>query len=420
MCITNPACCTVFGTITDRTMRVSYTNIWYYCLWLKDFRLHFPRATSFAAHAYKRLTGHLVTTLISRNRGDLLLLEQWEDSPSYHTKMSAEPVRVLVTGAAGQIAYSLLFGIAKGDVFGKDQPITLILLDITPMLPVLDGVVMELQDCALPLLREVIPTDKEEVAFKDLDAAILVGSMPRREGMERKDLLKANVAIFKSQGAALEKYAKKTVKVLVVGNPANTNCLIAAKSAPSIPKENFSCLTRLDHNRARSQVAMRCGVPATQVKNVIIWGNHSSTQYPDVHHCKVNMAGSDLACFDAVKDDDWLKGAFISTVQQRGAAVIAARKLSSAMSAAKAICDHMRDIWSGTPQGEFVSMGVYSSSNSYGVAEDLIYSFPVHIKDKQWKIVDGLAINDFSRGKMDATAAELVEERDTAVTFLSA
>uniref|UniRef100_A0A8C7ND54 Malate dehydrogenase n=1 Tax=Oncorhynchus mykiss TaxID=8022 RepID=A0A8C7ND54_ONCMY len=333
---------------------------------------------------------------------------------------SAEPVRVLVTGAAGQIAYSLLFGIAKGDVFGKDQPITLILLDITPMLPVLDGVVMELQDCALPLLREVIPTDKEEVAFKDLDAAILVGSMPRREGMERKDLLKANVAIFKSQGAALEKYAKKTVKVLVVGNPANTNCLIAAKSAPSIPKENFSCLTRLDHNRARSQVAMRCGVPATQVKNVIIWGNHSSTQYPDVHHCKVNMAGSDLACFDAVKDDDWLKGAFISTVQQRGAAVIAARKLSSAMSAAKAICDHMRDIWSGTPQGEFVSMGVYSSSNSYGVAEDLIYSFPVHIKDKQWKIVDGLAINDFSRGKMDATAAELVEERDTAVTFLSA
>uniref|UniRef100_A0A8K9VEJ1 Malate dehydrogenase n=1 Tax=Oncorhynchus mykiss TaxID=8022 RepID=A0A8K9VEJ1_ONCMY len=335
--------------------------------------------------------------------------------------MSAEPVRVLVTGAAGQIAYSLLFGIAKGDVFGKDQPITLILLDITPMLPVLDGVVMELQDCALPLLREVIPTDKEEVAFKDLDAAILVGSMPRREGMERKDLLKANVAIFKSQGAALEKYAKKTVKVLVVGNPANTNCLIAAKSAPSIPKENFSCLTRLDHNRARSQVAMRCGVPATQVKNVIIWGNHSSTQYPDVHHCKVIYHLSQ--CYEVLvftTDDDWLKGAFISTVQQRGAAVIAARKLSSAMSAAKAICDHMRDIWSGTPEGEFVSMGVYSSSNSYGVAEDLIYSFPVHIKDKQWKIVDGLAINDFSRGKMDATAAELVEERDTAVTFLSA
>uniref|UniRef100_A0A8C6UGD4 Malate dehydrogenase n=1 Tax=Neogobius melanostomus TaxID=47308 RepID=A0A8C6UGD4_9GOBI len=310
------------------------------------------------------------------------------------------------------------FYIAKGDVFGKEQPIILVLLDITPMMPVLEGVVMELQDCALPLLREIIATDKEEVAFMDLDAAILVGSMPRREGMERKDLLKANVAIFKSQGAALDKYAKKTVKVLVVGNPANTNCLIAAKSAPSIPKQNFSCLTRLDHNRARSQVAIRCGVPATQVKNVIIWGNHSSTQYPDVHHCVVNMSGCEQPCFDAVKDDAWLKGDFISTVQQRGAAVIKARKLSSAMSAAKAICDHMRDLWSGTPQGEFTSMGVYSSGNSYGVLEDLIYSFPVQIKDKTWTIVDGLAINDFSRAKMDATAQELKEERDTAVEFL--
>ncbi|KAF0027977.1 hypothetical protein F2P81_020718 [Scophthalmus maximus] len=289
----------------------------------------------------------------------------------------SEPIRVLVTGAAGQIAYSLLFSIAKGDVFGKDQPIALLLLDITPMLPVLDGVVMELQDCALPLLREIIATDKEDVAFKDLDAAILVGSMPRREGMERKDLLKANVAIFKSQGAALEKYAKKTVKL-----------------------------------------AMRCGIPATHVKNVIIWGNHSSTQYPDVHHCLVNMSGGELACFDAVKDDAWLKGDFIATVQQRGNAVIKARKLSSAMSAAKAICDHMREIWSGTPEGEFTSMGVYSSGNSYGVADDLIYSFPVQIKDKTWKIVDGLAINDFSRLKMDATAAELMEERDAAVSIL--
>ncbi|XP_070771653.1 malate dehydrogenase 1Ab, NAD (soluble) [Enoplosus armatus] len=330
----------------------------------------------------------------------------------------AEPIRVLVTGAAGQIAYSLLFSIAKGDVFGKDQPVILLLLDITPMLPVLEGVVMELQDCALPLLKDIVPTDKEEVAFKDLDAAILVGSMPRKEGMERKDLLKANVAIFKSQGSALEKYAKKTVKVLVVGNPANTNCLIAAKSAPSIPKENFSCLTRLDHNRARSQVAMRCGVPATHVRNVIIWGNHSSTQYPDVHHCLVNMSGSELACFDAVKDDAWLKGDFISTVQQRGAAVIKARKLSSAMSAAKAICDHMRDIWTGTAEGEFISMGVYSSGNTYGVPGDLIYSFPVQIKDKTWKMVEGLAINTFSQAKMDATAAELMDERDTAVAFL--
>ncbi|XP_070833554.1 malate dehydrogenase 1Ab, NAD (soluble) [Chaetodon trifascialis] len=331
----------------------------------------------------------------------------------------SEPIRVLVTGAAGQIAYSLLFSIAKGDVFGKDQPLILLLLDIAPALPVLEGVVMELQDCALPLLREIVPTDKEEVAFKDLDAAILVGSMPRKEGMERRDLLKANVEIFRSQGAALEKYAKKTVKVLVVGNPANTNCLIAAKSAPSIPKENFSCLTRLDHNRARSQLAMRCGVPATHVRNVIIWGNHSSTQYPDVHHCLVNMSGSELACFDAVNDDAWLKGDFITTVQQRGAAVIKARKLSSAMSAAKAICDHMRDIWSGTPEGDFISMGVYSNGNSYGVPEDLIYSFPVQIKDKTWKIVEGLAINSFSKAKMEATAAELIEERDMAVASVA-
>ncbi|XP_005922496.1 malate dehydrogenase 1Ab, NAD (soluble) [Haplochromis burtoni] len=359
----------------------------------------------------------------SLNTSDLWLERQVGETEKREGRLAclgsmAEPIRVLVTGAAGQIAYSLLFSIAKGDVFGQDQPIILLLLDITPMLPVLEGVVMELQDCALPLLKEIIPTDKEEVAFKDLDAAILVGSMPRKEGMERKDLLKANVAIFKNQGAALDKYAKKTVKVLVVGNPANTNCLVAAKSAPSIPKENFSCLTRLDHNRARSQVAMRCGIPATQVKNVIIWGNHSSTQYPDVHHCKVNMSGSELTCFDAIKDDDWLKGDFITTVQQRGAAVIKARKLSSAMSAAKAICDHMRDIWSGTHEGEFTSMGVYSTGNSYGVPEDLIYSFPVQIQNKTWKIVDSLAINDFSKSKMDATAAELVEERDTAVAFL--
>ncbi|KAM6128123.1 malate dehydrogenase, cytoplasmic [Pterocles gutturalis] len=330
-----------------------------------------------------------------------------------------EPIRVLVTGAAGQIAYSLLYSIAKGDVFGKEQPLVLVLLDITPMMTVLEGVVMELQDCALPLLREVIPTDKEEVAFKDLDIAILVGSMPRREGMERKDLLKANVKIFKSQGAALDKYAKKTVKVVVVGNPANTNCLIASKSAPSIPKENFSCLTRLDHNRAKSQIALKLGVTANDVKNVIIWGNHSSTQYPDVNHAKVNVKGKEVGVYEAIKDDSWLKGDFILTVQQRGAAVIKARKLSSAMSAAKAICDHVRDIWFGTPAGEFVSMGVISDGNSYGVPEDLIYSFPVVIKDKTWKFVEGLPINDFSREKMDLTAKELTEEKETAVEFLS-
>ncbi|KAH0621828.1 hypothetical protein JD844_023480 [Phrynosoma platyrhinos] len=334
----------------------------------------------------------------------------------YHT-LQSKPIRVLVTGAAGQIAYSLLYSIAKGDVFGKDQPLVLVLLDITPMMTVLDGVLMELQDCALPLLTEVITTDKEEVAFKDLDVAILVGSMPRKEGMERKDLLKANVKIFKSQGAALDKYAKKTV--VVVGNPANTNCLIASKSAPSIPKENFSCLTRLDHNRAKAQIALKVGVTAKDVKNCIIWGNHSSTQYPDVNHAKVKVQGKDVGVYEAVKNDNWLKGDFITTVQQRGAAVIKARKLSSAMSAAKAICDHVRDIWFGTTEGEFISMGVISDGNPYGVPEDLIYSFPVVIKDKTWKLVEGLPINDFSREKMDLTAKELTEEKETAVEFLS-
>nr|KAF6308179.1 malate dehydrogenase 1 [Myotis myotis] len=228
-----------------------------------------------------------------------------------------EPVRVLVTGAAGQIAYSLLYSIGNGSVFGKDQPIILVLLDITPMMGVLDGVLMELQDCALPLLKDVIATDKEEVAFKDLDVAILVGSMPRRDGMERKDLLKANVKIFKSQGAALDKYAKKSVKVIVVGNPANTNCLTASKSAPSIPKENFSCLTRLDHNRAKAQIALKLGVTSEDVKNVIIWGNHSSTQYPDVNHAKVKLQGKEVGVYEALKNDSWLKGEFITSTLPR-------------------------------------------------------------------------------------------------------
>ncbi|KAI4785099.1 hypothetical protein KUCAC02_037970, partial [Chaenocephalus aceratus] len=237
----------------------------------------------------------------------------------------------------------------------------------------------------------VIPTDKVEVGFKDIDAAILVGSMPRKEGMERKDLLKANVAIFKTQGSALDKYAKKTVKVLVVGNPANTNCLIASKSAPSIPKENFSCLTRLDHNRASSQVAMRCGVSADKVKNVIIWGNHSSSQYPRRAPRQGHREGS--------------REGRLRRREGRGLAprrLHLPRKLSSAMSAAKAICDHMRDIWFGTKDGEFISMGVYAGGNSYGIPEDLIYSFPIEIKNKTWKMVGGLPINVFSRAKMDA------------------
>ncbi|XP_041351635.1 malate dehydrogenase, cytoplasmic-like [Gigantopelta aegis] len=326
----------------------------------------------------------------------------------------ADSMKVLVTGAAGQIAYSLVIAVAKGDVFGKDKPITLVLLDIPPMMEVLEGVVLELNDCALPLLREVIATADVAEAFKDIDAAMLVGAMPRREGMERKDLLAANVKIFKEQGAALDQHSKKTVKVVVVGNPANTNALIASHYAPSIPKKNFSCLTRLDQNRAQSLVAHRIGIPNSDVKNVIIWGNHSSTQFPDVRHAKAVIGGKVVAVPDAVKDDSYLKNDFIKTVQQRGAAVIKLRKLSSAMSAAKATCDHMHDWFSGTGDS-WVSMGVISDGNSYGIPEGLMYSFPVKIQNGNWQIVQGLDINDFSRAKMDATAKELLEEKAMAL-----
>ncbi|XP_078593497.1 malate dehydrogenase, cytoplasmic-like isoform X2 [Branchiostoma floridae x Branchiostoma japonicum] len=328
-------------------------------------------------------------------------------------------LRVCVTGAAGQIAYSLLYSVAKGDVFGKDQPVILTLLDIPPMMGVLEGVVMELQDCALPILQEVIATSDEREAFTDIDVAMLVGAMPRREGMERKDLLKANAKIFKSQGKSLDQYAKKTVKVVVVGNPANTNALIAMKCAPSIPKENFSCLTRLDQNRAKSQIAGKCSVPTSAVKKVTIWGNHSSTQFPDAMHAVVVKDGKDIQASEAVNDDAWLKGDFITTVQKRGAAVIAARKLSSAMSAAKAICDHVRDWVQGTPDDDWVSMGVISDGNSYGVPEGLVYSFPVKLSGGKWTIVDGLAVDAFAREKMDTTAKELVEERDAAFAFIA-
>lgn len=330
----------------------------------------------------------------------------------------AEPLRVLVTGAAGQIGYSLLYSVAKGDVFGPNQPIILHLLDITPMMGVLGGVVMEMYDCAIPLLREVIATDKEDVAFKDIDAAFLVGSMPRREGMERKDLLAANVKIFKSQGKALDQFAKKSVKVLVVGNPANTNALICSKYAPSIPRDNFTAMTRLDQNRAQSQIAVRLGVPVDHVKNVIIWGNHSSTQFPDVANATATVGGRDTPVYTAIKDDAFLKGDFIVTVQKRGAAVIAARKLSSAMSAAKAACDHMRDWWQGTAPGTWVSMGVISDSGaSYGIENNLIFSFPVTVgADRKWTIVQNLPVNDFAREKLNVTAKELKEERDDALS----
>ncbi|KDR14372.1 Malate dehydrogenase, cytoplasmic, partial [Zootermopsis nevadensis] len=299
--------------------------------------------------------------------------------------LQSSPIRVVVTGAAGQIAYALLYQIAKGDVFGATQPIILHLLDIPQMMEVLGGVVMEIKDLALPLVTEIVPTADPAVAFKDVEAAFLVGAMPRKQGMERKDLLSANVKIFKVQGEALDKYAKKTVKVLVVGNPANTNALICSKYAPSIPRENFTAMTRLDQNRGRAQIAERLKVNVGQVQNVIIWGNHSATQVPDANSAIVNLGSGPVPVTDALKSDDWLKGEFITTVQKRGAAVIAARKLSSAVSAAKAAGDHMHDIWHGTLPGLFVSMGVISDG-SYGAPKDVIFSFPVVIENKEWKI----------------------------------
>jgi len=327
----------------------------------------------------------------------------------------AQPIRVVVTGAAGQIAYSLLYQIAKGDVFGADQPLSLHLLDIEPMMGVLNGVVMELQDCALPLLREVVPTADPAVGFKDVDAAFLVGAMPRREGMERKDLLAANVKIFKVQGQALDQHAKKTVKVLVVGNPANTNALICSKYAPSIPAANFSAMTRLDQNRAQAQIANRLGVAVNEVSQVTIWGNHSSTQFPDVRHAKVSIGGAQKSVYEAVNDDAWLTGDFVSTVQKRGAAVIAARKLSSAMSAAKAAGDHMRDWWNGTPEDSWVSMGVFSDG-SYNTPVGIMFSFPVRCSKGSWTIVQGLAMDEFACGKLELTGAELTGEREEALS----
>jgi len=327
----------------------------------------------------------------------------------------AAPLKICITGAAGQIGYSLVYMIGSGAVFGEQQPVILQLLDIPVMMPVLKGVAMEIDDCALPCVKSVMCTSEASEGFDDVDACFLVGAMPRKEGMERKDLLAANVKIFKVQGEALDKYAKKTVQVLVVGNPANTNALICSQYAPSIPKENFSAMTRLDQNRAGAQIANRLSVPITDVKNCIIWGNHSATQFPDVRHATVQ--GKPV--YDAVADDAWLKGDFITTVQKRGAAVIAARKLSSAMSAAKAACDHMKSIFQGTAPGEYVSMGVFSDG-SYGSPEGIMFSFPVTLKDKKWTIVQGLSMDDFTKEKLRVTGEELCGERTEAMAVIGA
>ena len=321
-----------------------------------------------------------------------------------------DPVRVTITGAAGQIGYALLFRVASGAMLGNDQPVILQLLEITPALDAVKGVVMELDDCAFPLLQEVVYTDDANVAFKDADYALLVGSRPRGPGMERKDLLEANAAIFSVQGKALNDNASRDVKVLVVGNPANTNALNAQRNAPDLSARNFTAMTRLDHNRAMAQLAAKAGKHVSEIDGLCIWGNHSATQYPDIHRASVAGEGA-----MSMIDMDWYTADFIPTVQQRGAAIIEARGASSAASAANAAIDHMRDWVLGTDR--VVSMGVHSDG-SYGVAEGLIYSFPVICQGGDWSIVQGVEVNGFSQEKMDATETELAEERDAVAHLL--
>ena len=322
------------------------------------------------------------------------------------------PVRVAVTGAAGQIGYALLFRVASGAMLGDDQPVILQLLDITPAMEALEGVRMELDDCAFPLLADIVCTDDPNVAFKDADYALLVGARPRGPGMERKDLLEANAAIFSVQGKAINDHASRDIKVLVVGNPANTNALITQRNAPDIDPRNFTAMMRLDHNRAKTQLAQKTGTTVNDITQMTIWGNHSATQYPDIFNALVNgKPGIDLV------DQSWLEETFIPVVQQRGAAIIKARGASSAASAANAAIDHMRSWALGTAEGDWVSMGVYSDG-SYGIEAGLIYSFPCRCSGGDWEIVQGVEIGEFSRARMDATAAELTEERDAVAHLL--
>ena len=322
--------------------------------------------------------------------------------------MPNSPVRVAVTGAAGQIGYSLLFRIASGSMLGPDQPVILQMLEIEPALGALQGVAMELEDCAFPLLHGMVQTADADEAFGDVDYALLVGAMPRKEGMERSDLLSANGGIFKPQGEALSRSAQRDVRVLVVGNPANTNCLIAQQNAKELDASQFTAMTRLDHNRAVAQLAAKAGVQTTDVTRMTIWGNHSATQYPDVFHAEV----SGKPAFDAIGgDQQWLESEFIPTVQQRGAAIIKARGLSSAASAANAAVDHVRSWALGTDDGDWVSMAI-PSDGSYGVPEGLISSFPCTCSGGRYEVVPGLDIDDFSRARIDTSTAELGEERD--------
>ena len=327
--------------------------------------------------------------------------------------MSREPMRVAVTGAAGQIGYSLLFRIAAGNMLGDDQPVILQLVDIPPAMKAVEGVMMELNDCAFPLLAGMESSDDPMVGFKDTDIALLVGARPRTKGMLRKDLLEANGGIFTGQGEALNKVASRDVKVLVVGNPANTNCYIAMKNAPDLDPACFTAMVRLDQNRAISQVAAKTGRAVTEIKKVTIWGNHSATQYPDLFNAEID--GNSVASI--IDDQSWIENDFIPTVQERGKAIIEARGLSSAASAASAAIDHIHDWVLGTPEGDWVSMAV-PSDGSYSVPEGILYGFPCTCRDGRWSIVQGLEINAFSRERMDATAAELQEEADAVADLL--
>jgi malate dehydrogenase len=320
--------------------------------------------------------------------------------------MMKSPIRVAVTGAAGQIGYALIFRIASGAMFGPDQPVILHLIEIEPVLPALGGVVMELDDCAFPLLKGIVPTASLDEGFRDVNWALLVGSIPRKAGMERKDLLGINGKIFIGQGYAIQKNAAKDVRILVVGNPCNTNCFIAMNNAPQIPQDRFFAMTRLDENRAKSQLAKKSGSDVTAVSNMVIWGNHSATQYPDFYNAKINGR----AATDVIKDEAWLKGEFIASVQQRGAAVIKARGASSAASAANAVVDSVRSILQPTEPGNWHSVCL-CSDGSYGVEKGLISSFPIRSNGQKVEIAQGVPVNEFSRSKIDATVNELKEEK---------
>ncbi|KJS32621.1 MAG: malate dehydrogenase [Desulfatitalea sp. BRH_c12] len=322
------------------------------------------------------------------------------------------PVRVTITGAAGQISYSLIFRIASGDMLGKDQPVILQLLEIPPAMNALQGVLMELQDCAFPLVAGVIATDDPNVAFKDTDYALLVGARPRGPGMERSDLLMANAQIFSVQGKALDQHASRDVKVLVVGNPANTNAMIALKNAPNLNPRNFTAMMRLDHNRSLSQLAQKTGTHTTQIEKMVVWGNHSATQYPDISFATIE--GQPVK---GKVDDAWYVKEFIPTVQQRGAAIIKARGASSAASAASAAIDHMRD-WALGSDGKWVSMGVYSAGNSYGIDQDIIYALPIVCEKGAWREIGGLTISDFSRERMKVTEKELLDEKSAVASLI--